>query len=204
MRRFVKPVTLCAVILSGAVVLAGMAGPASPGPNARVANLDSMTAGKPRIVARLSEKILYLQLGDSVHEMYDISDGKDPYPTPRGAFKIRKLTWNPSWRPPDSEWAKKKTATAPGDPKNPMKVVKIFFKDPDYYIHGTADVGSLGFAESHGCLRMSPDDVMKVGKWVMEHGGSPQQENWFMRLLHSRRQEKVIYLSQPVPIEVVD
>lgn len=202
MRSFVKPVTVCAVILSGTLVLAGMAGP--PDPIARGAQNDGTTAAQPRIVARLSEKILYLQLGDSVFEMYDISDGKDPYPTPRGAFKIRKLTWNPSWRPPDSEWAKKKTATEPGDPKNPMKVVKIFFKEPDYYIHGTADVGSLGYAESHGCLRMSPEDVMKVGKWVMEHGGSRQQENWFMRLLHSRRQEKVVYLSKPVPIEVVD
>ncbi len=83
-----------------------------------------------------------------------------------------------------------------------MKVVKIFFKEPDYYIHGTADVGSLGYSESHGCLRMSADDVMKVGMWVMQHGGQPQEENWFMRLIHSGREEKIIYLSSPVPIRV--
>ena len=160
--------------------------------------------GAPRLVAKLSEKILYVQLGDSVVDMYDISDGKDPYPTPRGKFKIRKLTWNPSWRPPDSDWARNKTARAPGDSQNPMKVVKIFFKEPDYYIHGTDNLESLGSADSHGCLRMSPDDVIKVGKWVMEHGGSQQQENWFMRVLHSRRQEKVVFLSIPVSIEIVE
>ena len=93
-------------------------------------------------------------------------------------------------------------AAGPGDPKNPMKVVKIFFKEPDYYIHGTDDVGSLGSADSHGCLRMAPEDVMKVGKWVMDHGGEPREENWFYRVLHSRREEKVIYLSSPVPIIV--
>ena len=197
MKSFVKSLAVRGAIVGGFLALAGMSSaPASPE--------RQEVEGKPRIVANLSEKILYTYVGDSLMDIYDIADGKEPYPTPRGNFKIRKLTWNPSWRPPDSEWAKKKTATAPGDPKNPMKVVKIFFKEPDYYIHGTADVGSMGYAESHGCLRMRPEDVMKVGKWVMDHGGSPQEENWFMRLIHSRREEKIIYLSQPVPIEVVE
>lgn len=173
------------------------------------ASLVAMTRGAdaaqktatPYMVADLSDKILYVHGTDSVG-MFDISTGKDGYPTPTGSFKIRKLTWNPSWTPPDSKWAAKKKPAGPGDPKNPMKVVKIFFKEPDYYIHGTADVGSLGYSESHGCLRMAPDDVMKVGMWVMEHGGQPKEENWFMRLIHSRNEEKVIYLSTPVPIRV--
>ena len=154
------------------------------------------------MIADLSDKILYVYDGDGDPAMYDIADGQDSYPTPQGDFRIRKLTWNPSWVPPDSKWARNKRATGPGDPKNPMKVVKIFFKEPDYYIHGTDDLGSLGSADSHGCLRMAPDDVVQVGKWVMEHGGQAQEENWFKRILHSRRQEKVIYLSTPVAITV--
>lgn len=157
-----------------------------------------------KIVADLSDKILYVYEADTIATMYDIADGKEPYPTPRGSFKIRKLTWNPSWVPPDSEWARNKTAKGPGEKGNPMKVVKIFFKEPDYYIHGTGEIGSLGSSESHGCLRMAPDDVMQLGKWLMEHGGQPREENWFMRLLHSRRQEKVIYLSTPVSMSVVE
>ena len=196
-RRFLKPIAVSAVIAGSAIALAG----ASNAPISKPAKAPQVQA---MLVANLTEKILYTYLGDSVVDMYDIADGKEPYPTPRGKFAIKKLTWNPSWRPPDSDWAKNKKATGPGDPKNPMKVVKIFFKEPDYYIHGTADVGSMGYAESHGCLRMRPEDVMKVGKWVMENGGSPQEENWFMRLIHSRREEKVIYLSQPVSIRVVD
>jgi lipoprotein-anchoring transpeptidase ErfK/SrfK len=157
-----------------------------------------------RLVADLSDKILYVYEADTVAKMYDISDGKDRYPTPRGSFRIRKLNWNPSWRPPDSEWARKKTAKGPGEKGNPMKVVKIFFKEPDYYIHGTADLASLGTSDSHGCLRMSPEDVTELGKWVLEHGGEWKGENWFMRILHSRRQEKVIFLSNPVSLTVRD
>ncbi len=164
----------------------------------------SNQAAPVRMVADLSDKILYVYEADTVAKMFDISDGKDPYPTPRGSFKVRKLNWNPSWRPPDSKWARNKSAKGPGEPGNPMKVVKIFFKEPDYYIHGTADIGSLGSADSHGCLRMSPDDVTELGKWVLEHGGEWKGENWFMRILHSRRQEKVIYLSNPVSLTVTE
>jgi lipoprotein-anchoring transpeptidase ErfK/SrfK len=192
MDRYLRNAFAAAALLGGVATMAAMK---SPGDTPKA-------AGNAMLVADLSDKILYLYEGDSVTEMYDIADGKDPYPTPRGAFRIRKLTWNPSWTPPDSKWARNKRPTPPGDPKNPMKVVKIFFKEPDYYIHGTADIGSLGSADSHGCLRMHPDDVMKVGRWVMAHGGQPHEENWFMRLIHSRREEKVIYLTNPVPIKV--
>ena len=194
MNRSFRKSAIALAIGAGGVSVAGMT-------YAGVDRFDQ-AGGSAYLLADLSDKILYLYEGDSVSYMYDISDGKDPYPTPRGNFKIRKLNWNPSWTPPDSKWAAKKRPTAPGDPKNPMKVVKIFFKEPDYYIHGTGDIGSLGAAESHGCLRMHPDDVMKVGQWVMAHGGQPHEENWFMRLLHSRREEKVVYLTTPVPIKV--
>src|SRR2546430_13620071 len=58
------------------------------------------------------------------------------------------------FRSPNAAWAKKYARQEPGAPANPMKVVKIFFKEPDYYIHGTGDINSLGKAESHGCLRI--------------------------------------------------
>ena len=157
----------------------------------------------PSLIADLTDKQLHLKLGDSVIASYYVATGLDAYPTPTGEFFIRKLTWNPRWTPPpDADWAKNKTAKEPGNPANPMKVVKIFFKEPDYYIHGTGDLESLGSAASHGCLRMDPTDVAEVGRWLMEHGGSPKEENWFLRILHSRREEKVIYLTQPVPISV--
>lgn len=191
MRAVIKAGAVLAILSTAAFVAPGTVAPAKAVDEA------------PSLVANLTDKQLHLKLGDSVVASYYIATGQDAYPTPTGDFKIRKLTWNPRWTPPpDADWAKNKTAKAPGSAANPMKVVKIFFKEPDYYIHGTGDDASIGSAASHGCLRMDPTDVAEVGRWLMEHGGSPQEESWFMRVLHSRREEKVIYLTQPIPISV--
>jgi lipoprotein-anchoring transpeptidase ErfK/SrfK len=155
--------------------------------------------------ANLRARILTVQRGDSTLKTYAVAVGQDTYPTPLGSFSIRKIVWNPSWHPPpNSEWAKGKTAKGPGDPGNPMKVVKIFFEEPDYYIHGTDDVESLGSAASHGCLRMDPDEVADLAKIIMEHGGQPHEENWFWRIIHSRREEKVVYLDNPISLTISD
>ncbi len=155
--------------------------------------------------ANLKARILAVQQGGSTLKTYSIAVGQPRYPTPPGTYTIRKIVWNPSWKPPPgAAWAKGKTAKGPGDPGNPMKVVKIFFKEPDYYIHGTDEVESLGGAESHGCLRMDPTEVADLAKMIMEHGGQPRGENWFWRIIHFRREEQVVYLDDPVSLTIVD
>ncbi|MFN2636303.1 MAG: L,D-transpeptidase [Gemmatimonadaceae bacterium] len=160
--------------------------------------------GAPLVLkASLGARILIVKRGDSTLKTFAVAVGQEKYPTPTGTYTIRKIVWNPSWHPPPgSDWARGKTAKGPGDPKNPMKVVKIFFREPDYYIHGTDDVESLGSAESHGCLRMDPTEVADLAKLIMEHGGEPRDENWFWRIIHSRREEKVVYLSNPVSLTI--
>ncbi|GAC1419958.1 MAG: hypothetical protein PVSMB1_05760 [Gemmatimonadaceae bacterium] len=155
--------------------------------------------------AELAARVLLVESGAGRLKTYSIAVGQDTHPTPLGTFSIRKIVWNPSWHPPpNADWAKGKTAKGPGDSGNPMKVVKIFFREPDYYIHGTNDVESLGSAASHGCLRMDPADVADLAKLIMEHGGQPHDENWFWRVIHSRREEKVVYLDTPVPLTIGD
>ena len=158
--------------------------------------------GSLRLVADLATREIHLYEGDELVRSYPVAIGSPKYPTPKGSYRIRKLVWNPAWIPPDSKWARKETAKAPGERGNPMKVVKIFFKEPDYYIHGTGDTDSLGDAASHGCLRMAPTDVAALGQYVMEHGGQPRDESWFRRIFRFRSQTKVIYLDNPVPLTV--
>jgi murein L,D-transpeptidase YcbB/YkuD len=156
------------------------------------------------LVADLSDRKLYLKLGDETAETFPVAVGSPKYPTPPGEYRIRHIVWNPAWVPPPKGWAKDKQPQAPGARANPMKVVKIFFREPDYYIHGTGDVESLGNAESHGCLRMDPDDAYRVARYLMEHGGQPRDENWFWRIVHFRNETKNVYLDQPIPMTVTD
>jgi lipoprotein-anchoring transpeptidase ErfK/SrfK len=154
-----------------------------------------------RLQVNVSDRELVAFVDGEEYERFDVAVGKDAYPTPEGSFKIRKVIWNPSWVPPNSKWARGKTSKPPGHPDNPMKRVKMFFKEPDYYIHGTADDDSLGTAASHGCIRMSEEDVTRLAQLVMEKGGKPMPEPWYRRIFRTKA-SKVVYLEEPIAIEI--
>ncbi len=164
----------------------------------------AVTAGPTlRLTADLSQRMLYLEEHDEVVLSYKIAIGAADHPTPTGSYLIRKIVWNPTWVPPDEKWARRERPRAAGDPTNPMRFVKIFFREPDYYIHGTPYVGSLGKAASHGCLRMDPVDAAEVAQYVMEHGGQPRDENWFWRVIHARSETKTVVLRNPIPMTII-
>lgn len=156
-----------------------------------------------RLEVSVSERQLRVFEGDEVVRSYPVAVGKAKYPTPRGRFAIRRMIWNPRWVPPDSEWAKDETAKEPGDPENPMGKVKIFFREPDYYIHGTDAEESLGRAASHGCVRMANSDAVELARLVMEHGGENRPPSWFKRIINFVRSTQEVRLSQPVPLRIV-
>jgi lipoprotein-anchoring transpeptidase ErfK/SrfK len=163
----------------------------------------TLAAPSLRLTADLSQRKLYVEEHDEVVLSFPIAIGLPQHPTPTGSFLIRKIVWNPAWVPPDEKWARRDRPRAPGDPYNPMRLVKIYFRPPDYYIHGTPYVGSLGKAASHGCLRMDPVDAAEVAQYVMEHGGQPRDENWFWRVIHARSQTRTVNLRNPIPITIV-
>ena len=139
----------------------------------------SSAGGEIWLAVSTKKNIMELRVGGKTTRRYDVSVGKKPHRTPHGTFRINHIVWNPSWVPPKEKWAKGKTAEKPGSKKNPMKVVKIFFKEPDYYIHGTEDEESLGAAASHGCIRMSQSDAFRLGRYLMDHGGAPRSDAWY-------------------------
>jgi lipoprotein-anchoring transpeptidase ErfK/SrfK len=183
-RRRVVVALLIACVAGGAVT------------EARILENDALNIQVSR-----SQNLLELRMGDDVIRSYPVSVGTKKYPTPRGTFKIRKIVWNPGWVPPRTTWARGKSPKGPGDPDNPMKRVKLFFKEPDFFIHGTAEKDLLGEPASHGCIRMHPDDAEILAKYVMEHGGNPRPESWFRRMFRSRK-SKVVYLESPITMTV--
>ena len=149
----------------------------------------------------LSERKLYLKNGTQLVQTYPIGIGRDSDPTPVGDYTVQRIVWNPPWNPPDEAWAADKDPQPPGAPDNPMKVVKIYFHEPDYYIHGTGNLESLGGAVSHGCLRMAPSDAASLARYLMDHGGAARDASWFARVQSSNVTETV-NLSSTVPMHV--
>jgi len=149
----------------------------------------------------LSERKLYLKSGDEVVRTYEIGVGQPGYPTPEGNYSVRRIVWNPPWTPPDAAWAADKEPQQPGAAANPMKVVKIYFNEPDYYIHGTGSIASLGGAVSHGCLRMAPSDAADLARYLMEHGGESRDAAWFQHVESSNETETVM-LNTAIPMHV--
>lgn len=181
------------------LLIAGVAAVMRPAPRAPAAG---DVAADLRLRVDLSERRLYVIENGEVSTSYPVAVGKPSYPTPKGNFRVRRIIWNPRWVPPDSKWAKNKKARGPGDPANPMGRVKIFFSEPDYYIHGTRDTDSLGQAESHGCIRMRNGDVTALAKRLMAAGGKPVDPGFVRSVINKLRSTREVRLSKPVPVEI--
>src|SRR3954452_50507 len=160
-----------------------------------------VVSGPLTMAASTQKKILVVRIGPQDVKKYSIAVGSKKHPTPMGHFTVRHIVWNPAWHPPDAKWAKGKTAKPPGHPDNPMKVVKIFFQEPDYYIHGTDDVDSIGEAASHGCLRMRVSDAYDLARFLMMHAGAAKNGAWFDQVIGLGKTADVT-LPQGVPFAI--
>ena len=97
-----------------------------------------------------------------LEKTYTIAVGKAGYDTPVGVYSIQNMAVNPSWHVPDSDWAGDLAGQViPPGPDNPIKARWMGIYD-GAGIHGTDDVGSLGSAASHGCLRMAIPEVEEL------------------------------------------
>ena len=97
---------------------------------------------------------------------YTIAVGAAGYETSTGVYNIESKQVNPTWYVPDSEWAGDLAGeVVPPGPDNPLQARWMgFFAGAG--IHGTNDVGSLGSAASHGCIRMAVPDVKRLYREV--------------------------------------
>jgi lipoprotein-anchoring transpeptidase ErfK/SrfK len=186
--------------VTGAVVAVALAAGAAP---AHATDGPARIEGeKYYLSVDLSERMLYVMRDGEQVGNYSVAVGQPNHPTPTGRFHIRHIVWNPRWVPPDARWARNKRPRDPGDPRNPMGRVKLFFHEPDLYIHGTRETDSLGEAESHGCVRMANGQVIELARQVMANGGSARNPSWFRRVLNRVTSTSSVYLSDPVLVEI--
>ena len=94
---------------------------------------------------------------------YKIAVGQVGLETPAGLYHIQNKEVNPAWHVPNSAWAGSLAGQVipGGTPQNPLKARWMGIFD-GAGIHGTDNIGSLGSAASHGCIRMAIPDVVEL------------------------------------------
>lgn len=121
----------------------------------------TLTALSGRIVVDLSELSLRFYSAGKLLSTYRVATGQSAYPTPTGTYAVIRMIVNPTWYPPNSEWAKDAEPIPPGI-ENPLGTRWIGTSAPDVGIHGTPDDASIGTYASHGCIRMHIPDVEEL------------------------------------------
>jgi len=114
------------------------------------------------IVDRANFKLrLYKSL--KLEDEYPIAVGQVGLETPAGLYHVQNKGENVAWNVPNRDWAGALAGTVVpgGSPDNPLKARWLGIYD-GAGIHGTDDVGSLGSAASHGCVRMAIPDVIAL------------------------------------------
>ena len=129
-------------------------------PKVSTADLASQYASLITVDRKHFQLVLYRLLRKV--KSYRVAVGRAGLETPAGLYRIYDMQKNPSWHVPKSAWAGDLAGTVvPPGPTNPIKARWMGIYD-GAGIHGTTDIGSLGTAASHGCVRMAIPDVIDL------------------------------------------
>jgi lipoprotein-anchoring transpeptidase ErfK/SrfK len=158
-------------------------------PNALVTTLDAVAPDDPaaaqtRVLQRVrnhfggvrvvvSKKTSSLTVYDDKDQIIfhaPVTSGSEHDPLPLGNWVITAITRNPTYNyNPSLFWdadpANARVTIAAG-PNNPVGDVWIDLNKPHYGIHGTPQPARIGYAESHGCVRLTNWDALEVAALV--------------------------------------
>lgn len=117
------------------------------------------------VVINLPEMRMYAYMkSGQPPQSYPLGIGREGLQTPSGTTTVVRKAEGPIWRPTPRMRAEDKTLPAevhPG-PDNPMGTHAMYLGWPQYAIHGTNKPYGIGRRSSSGCLRMYPEDIVKV------------------------------------------
>ncbi|MCC8962335.1 murein L,D-transpeptidase [Bradyrhizobium sp. Pear76] len=143
-----------------------------------VANV--LDVGKPPAIARMEvdktrQTLSAFDAAGKLLAFYPATVGSTEKPTPTGTLKVTAINKNPTYRyNPKYKFkgvkSNKPFTIKPG-PNNPVGVVWINLSGEGYGIHGTGNPGLVSKAASHGCVRLTNWDALRVAAGVAK--GTP-------------------------------
>ena len=148
-----------------------------PGEQLRVDNRHIVpTPGEEAILINIPQRFLFLFGADgTVRAHYPVGLGRPDWPTPIGLFEITELEKDPTWNVPRSiqEEMRREGKTViesmPPCPENPLGRFWLRLSLGSLGIHGTNAPASVYTFQTHGCVRLHPDDIAEL--FTMVHPG---------------------------------
>jgi lipoprotein-anchoring transpeptidase ErfK/SrfK len=136
-------------------------------------------AAKPRAVtvtvSKSASSAVVTDAGGKVIFYAPVTSGSEHDPLPIGKWAVTAIVRNPTFNyNPDLFWdadAKDVKAKIPAGPNGPVGVVWIDITKPHYGLHGTPEPRTIGHTQSHGCVRLTTWDAMRLAGLVSK--GTP-------------------------------
>jgi lipoprotein-anchoring transpeptidase ErfK/SrfK len=160
----------------------------TPANGARVMSLLNVDGRQPQgdyVVVDKSEGVLKVYRGSPGGEdegasggqlvaQFPVTIGSTHDPLPIGRWKVATFAFLPPFHyQPNLFWdakdSSKEHMLAPG-PNGPVGVAWLDLTKEHYGIHGTPEPSTIGKTESHGCIRMTNWDVMRLARMMGKPG----------------------------------
>jgi lipoprotein-anchoring transpeptidase ErfK/SrfK len=128
---------------------------------------------KPDVTVTVTRSASAVTVADSTGRVIfyaPVTTGSEHDPLPIGEWNVTAVQLDPKFRyNPDLFWdadpAHTKALIQPG-PNSPVGVVWIDLTKPHYGIHGTPEPTAIGKTQSHGCVRLTNWDALKLASLV--------------------------------------
>ena len=152
----------------------------APGATIRVPNVNPAAAGPAapatRVVVSKSQSVLQaLDAAGTVLMHAPVTSGSEFDPLPLGEWTVTAVLKNPTFNyNPDLFWDADPShakAKIPPGPNGPVGLVWIDINKEHYGLHGTPEPGKVGHTTSHGCVRLTNWDALKLATLVQK--GTP-------------------------------
>jgi len=124
------------------------------------------------ILINLPQRMLFHFSAGSLTAAYPVGLGKPTWPTPEGEFTIVTRETNKAWKVPKSIQEEMRRENklvreeVPPGPDNPLGAHWLGLSLWGYGIHGTIAPSSVYHFQSHGYIRLHPDDVAELFEQV--------------------------------------
>ncbi len=128
---------------------------------------------KPEVVVTVSKttSTLTVTAADGAMLFYaPVTTGSEHDPLPLGEWKVNGVQRNPTFQyNPSLFWDADPAhakAKIPAGPNNPVGLVWIDISKDHYGLHGTPEPSTIGRTESHGCVRLTNWDALRLAGLV--------------------------------------